>query len=1036
MRELLLALSVFLSFFGGGVCPAWGQAARQETGDPFIRNYSQREYGAFFQNWCVVQDPRGLIYVGNSSGVLEYDSVRWRLIRTEHRTGVDSLAVDASGRVYVGAQGEFGHLAPSAPRGEMSYVSLLDRVGPADRAFSNIWSIAVLGDRVFFQAYERLFCLRGKNVQVWQPAGAFQIAATVRTRLYVQDLRRGLLTLADDDLVPVAGGERFATGRIRALLPWEVPGAGPDGVLICTQQQGMFVSDGRQVIPFPTQADALLRRAQIHHALLLDDGTLGVATLHGGFVHFSRDGRLLGQLGGREGLANESVKSLFQDSQHGLWLALQKGISRVEISSPVTGFNERRGLPGSVYSICRHQGALYVGTDQGLYRLAPVGPRGPVFSAIRGLKGAVWGFVSWGERLLAANYDGVYEIRGAQAVPVRKSATVSYAILRSRRNPNRLFVGLQNGLAACRVEGGRWIDEGMLVDQVMQVRSLHEADDGSLWVGTFAHGVLRVTFPAGTPRARPRVDRFGAEQGLPSPNHTYVYNLAGGLKVTSHKGIYRFRQDRNRFEPDPAFRGLFSAGERWLYGLEEDRQGRIWTHSCDEDQQINESGSAVPRPDGTYRWDGRSCVRFSGSWVTAILAEDDGVVWFGASDGLMRVDTRVPGPYDRPFQTLIRQVSIGKGRPLFGGTWPGIPAEPRISFGENRIRFEFAALSYDAESGNRHQVLLEGYDADWSAWSPESFKEYTNLSAGRYRFRVRGKNLYGTQGGEGTFVFTVLSPWYRSWWAVCLWILLGVGGGSGIIYLYTLKLRRQKSLLEDLVAKRTRQLREASLTDPLTGLYNRRFIQEVLRNDISAFVGFKNYLLHARNQRLDSQENAVFGVFLLDIDFFKLVNDTYSHDAGDQVLKQFAAILKNSVREDDVVLRWGGEEFLVVLKKTRQDYLPVFAAKILTLVGAAQFDIGDGKTIHKTCSIGYTSFPLYPGQPGLLTFDQILTIADLGLYHAKNTGRNRAIFLDAGGACPIGEAAIRKVATSLEDGLREGYLKIGQVSVGPEPKSG
>ena len=163
-----------------------------------------------------------------------------------------------------------------------------------------------------------------------------------------------------------------------------------------------------------------------------------------------------------------------------------------------------------------------------------------------------------------------------------------------------------------------------------------------------------------------------------------------------------------------------------------------------------------------------------------------------------------------------------------------------------------------------------------------------------------------------------------------------------------------------------------------------------MQKDIAAFVKHKHYLLKAKNQRGTIVENAVFGLFLMDIDFFKRVNDAHGHDAGDRVLKQFAALLTDSVRQDDVVLRVGGEEFLVILKKIIPEYLPVFAAKILEKVAAASFDIGGGLTIRKTCSIGYTSFPFYKEQPGLLTFEQSTMVADLGLFHARTTDATRA----------------------------------------------
>ena len=237
-------------------------AGRAELGGPFLRNFSVKDYGAFYQNWCVVQDPRGLIYVGNNSGVLEFDGIRWRLIRTRKGTLVRSLAVDADGRVYVGAKGEFGYLAPDA-RGDRQFVSLMDRVDPADQTISDVYAIRILGDAVYFQSFERLFRVTRARVQVWKPAGVFQIADAVRERLYVLDSGRGLLRLEGEALEPVPGTDRYPVERLRVLLPWDGPGAGRDGMLIATQKEGLFIHDGRSLKPFATEADPAMREDQV-----------------------------------------------------------------------------------------------------------------------------------------------------------------------------------------------------------------------------------------------------------------------------------------------------------------------------------------------------------------------------------------------------------------------------------------------------------------------------------------------------------------------------------------------------------------------------------------------------------------------------------------------------------------------------------------------------------------------------------------------------------------------------------------------------
>jgi diguanylate cyclase (GGDEF)-like protein len=127
---------------------------------------------------------------------------------------------------------------------------------------------------------------------------------------------------------------------------------------------------------------------------------------------------------------------------------------------------------------------------------------------------------------------------------------------------------------------------------------------------------------------------------------------------------------------------------------------------------------------------------------------------------------------------------------------------------------------------------------------------------------------------------------------------------------------------------------------------------------------------------------------MIDIDHFKHVNDTYGHAAGDQVLKQFAFILSQTMRDSDTVVRWGGEEFFVVAKHTSREDSRLVAERIRARVEAFPFELGNGQVIHKTCSIGYSSFPFFRTDPSKVAWEKVAEVADQCLYTAKGMGRN------------------------------------------------
>ncbi|HEV8497706.1 MAG TPA: diguanylate cyclase [Gemmatimonadaceae bacterium] len=187
--------------------------------------------------------------------------------------------------------------------------------------------------------------------------------------------------------------------------------------------------------------------------------------------------------------------------------------------------------------------------------------------------------------------------------------------------------------------------------------------------------------------------------------------------------------------------------------------------------------------------------------------------------------------------------------------------------------------------------------------------------------------------------------------------------------------------LQDALEERERQLLEAnerlrymSQTDALTGLDNRRHLEERIDEMFE----------HAR--RL----NEPFSCVMCDLDRFKSVNDTYGHQAGDAVLKQFARILRNEVREIDRVGRYGGEEFMLLLPGTVLDAAVTFAERVRKEVEGHTFTF-DGTQICRTASFGVSAWP----HPRIGNCDVLVRAADDALYVAKETGRNRVIRFDS-----------------------------------------
>ncbi len=202
--------------------------------------------------------------------------------------------------------------------------------------------------------------------------------------------------------------------------------------------------------------------------------------------------------------------------------------------------------------------------------------------------------------------------------------------------------------------------------------------------------------------------------------------------------------------------------------------------------------------------------------------------------------------------------------------------------------------------------------------------------------------------------------------------------------LKTLSATQAQLLEKNLELERAyRALEEVSLTDQLTGLRNRRYFLQHVDADIALSLR-----RHDEPSRADPDRDRDLVFFMVDIDHFKEVNDLHGHAAGDVVLVQMQERLRAVFRESDYLIRWGGEEFLVLARATPRGDAGVVAERMCAAVANRPFVLPDGTPLVKTCSIGFACFPFLPEQPRLLSWSQVVELADQGLYIAKRSGRN------------------------------------------------
>jgi diguanylate cyclase (GGDEF)-like protein len=179
-------------------------------------------------------------------------------------------------------------------------------------------------------------------------------------------------------------------------------------------------------------------------------------------------------------------------------------------------------------------------------------------------------------------------------------------------------------------------------------------------------------------------------------------------------------------------------------------------------------------------------------------------------------------------------------------------------------------------------------------------------------------------------------------------------------------------------------LQEQTLTDPLTGLRNRRYLDFRIKEDVALVL--RSHRHSEDPARARPPLDLIF--LVVDVDHFKNVNDIYGHHIGDALLQQMAAVLLSATRDTDTILRWGGEEFLVVARNTNRNEAAAMAERIRSAVEQHTFEVGTGVPIRKTCSLGFSVFPFAASAPEACAWEQVVDLVDHCMYAAKRAGRN------------------------------------------------
>jgi diguanylate cyclase (GGDEF)-like protein len=948
--------------------------------------------------WALAEGPEGDVWVGTEGGgIARWLRVRDRFVRYGTRQGLASdnvraLLVDRRGLVWIGTR-DAGLDVLDPRTGAVRHY----RHRPDDAA-------SLSDDSVYVLAEDR--------------SGALWIGTNGGLdRLDAE--RKQLVRFGRDAKRPRGLGDN----RVRSLFQ------DAEGKLwIGTEGGGlsMLDSSGRLQQWRTVRGDRQSLSHDTVRALLEDDaGRLWVGTRQGLNLLEREDGhfqRYASNPADPRSLGDDEIMSLYQDQGGVLWVGTRTaGVHRW---NPRTwSFGHRRSDAEDPHSLSQDyvtsfsmapSGRLFVGTFGGgldafdraagtvvHYRHRPQQPGSlsddRVMALLHDRRGRLWvGTMDGGLNLFdaATGTFRVYRHDPSRADSLSSNAVMS--LFEDRRGG--LWVGtFRGGLNRLDPARGTFVRYRHVPGDAKtlgsdSITAMAEDGSGALWVGTDSGGLGLL---------RPETGEVRTFRHDPSDPHSLPANTVFGLHVDASGRLWagtrggglavleRLEEGRAAFRTYTERDGLPNAV---VYGIHPDASGNLWM-STNAGLAVLDGRRARFRTYGVMH--GLQSKEFN---FGAHYRSGAGEMFFGGPQGFnafipesLHQGARSP----RLALTGLLKLNV----PVRSEVPVAQLQEVQLDHRDQVVTFEFAALDYTAPELNRFAYMLEGFDGQWMDLGRFRRVTYTNLDAGRYVLRVKAWNADGVASERPLEIqVRVLPPPWRTWWAWLGYAIIVAAAAWAFVHNHRRQRHREaqyRRQLETEVQTRTRELAqqnsrleelngrllETSLSDSLTGLRNRRFFFEEVSREVA--------VLQRSAQQHGERDTRRLVFIMVDLDWFKPINDTCGHSVGDRVLLQVKDILLKACRRSDILVRWGGDEFLVVGEETDAARIETIPERIRAAIERSPFDLGNGQVARLTCSLGFTSFPWNRTQDlGRATVEQVLALADAALYMAKKAGRN------------------------------------------------
>jgi serine phosphatase RsbU (regulator of sigma subunit) len=807
-----------------------------KNGYPFYTYYNSDDYNAYDQNWDVISDKDGIVYVANNNdGILQFDGVEWRKIEIENKPEIRALAMDSSGIIFVGCSKDFGYLSITTD-GNLIFKSLLDRFDADSFSFSWIFKINIIHDTVFFSSDNYLlfkYIIPTDTVFVVNLPKYTLFTFNIFDKIYGSSYTTGLYTVEDDTIKIIQGGDFYKNKNIFSILPED-----SSNFKIVTGHKGIYdynLTTGISNQILADKSKKYLSNYISYSAVKKNNNTL-LATLGSGIVALNDKMNITDVFDEQLEIKDHMCASVnfFYNS---VWSALSLGILRFEYTNPFRYFSKESGLEGYMLDVIKLNNTLYVLTEIGLYHLSSDKNNLPSFIKIKGINSQITAMSKMTidniDYIFVGTTTGIYQVNVVNKTVSlvednlmgikklfkvknnnnnNKETTSIYVVsLFAKTDDNELWVGSKARLICLKYYNKQWRVTDKIYNIEDNILNITSDSLNNIWAVTKQKGIIKVNNKTNS------LTILDTASGVPVMHSLRLYNNNNNILCATPKGMYKYDYKTSTFVKNAALLKKYTDGSVAIGRFTTDINKNIYiSYSAPDTKGVDKL--KLDKKTGEYNI--VNDFKRLGNVDINFFYPDSNLIWFGIGDVLYNYDNSKKINITSSYKCLIRKVE-GVDTVFFNGTFYKetgrgiVPSciqnekqKPILEYAQNDITFHFAAPYFEGLEAIKYSYKLVGFKDTWSKWKKEPKAVFTNLNEGDYIFQVKAKNIYGVESEIGSYEFSIFPPWYRTTFAYIIYVILAIAIIILIVKIYTRRLEQEKIHLEGIVRERTAEIRE------------------------------------------------------------------------------------------------------------------------------------------------------------------------------------------------------------------------------------